>query len=99
MLSRVCSYILTYMLMACGRSIGSTRGLLAISPAGQSPAPDGRDAYAMLHRPTWDLGWIPGHGPDVFLPAGLDDARPGIWISYVAVDDVMGDVGALTRVR
>ena len=31
------------------------------------PGPDGRLAYAMLHRPTWDLGEITG-GSDVFLP-------------------------------
>lgn len=61
--------------------------------------PDGRDAYAILHRPMWDLGPILGRGADLFLPAGLDDPRPGIWISYVAVDDVMRDIGALARVR
>jgi len=63
------------------------------------PDPDGRLAYAMLHRPMWDLGWILGGGDDVFLPAGLDDPRPGIWISYVPVDEAHRDVGALTHVR
>jgi predicted GH43/DUF377 family glycosyl hydrolase len=62
------------------------------------PDPDGRPAYAMLHRPMWDLGWLLG-GQDVFLPAGVDDVRPGIWISYIPVDDVRRDVRALTRVR
>jgi predicted GH43/DUF377 family glycosyl hydrolase len=62
------------------------------------PDPDGRPAYAMLHRPMWDLGWIRG-GTDIFLPAGLDDARPGIWISYAAADDVQRDVRTLTHVR
>jgi predicted GH43/DUF377 family glycosyl hydrolase len=51
------------------------------------PGPDGRLCYAALHRPMWDLDWIsPGAGTP--LPAGLDDDRPGIWISYVPVDDV-----------
>ena len=49
------------------------------------PGPDGGLAYAMLHRPTWDLGAITG-GSDVFLPAGLGDPRPGIWISYTPAD-------------
>jgi predicted GH43/DUF377 family glycosyl hydrolase len=62
------------------------------------PGPDGRLAYAMLHRPMWDLGWILG-GNDVYLPAGIDDPRPGIWISYTPVDDVRRDVRALTHVR
>ena len=51
------------------------------------PGPDGRLAYAMLHRPTWDLGAILG-GSEVFLPAGLSDPRPGIWISYAPADAV-----------
>jgi predicted GH43/DUF377 family glycosyl hydrolase len=55
------------------------------------PDPYGRMAYALLHRPMWDLNWIvPGAG--TFLPAGLDDARPGIWISYA-------DPGSLTQLR
>jgi predicted GH43/DUF377 family glycosyl hydrolase len=62
------------------------------------PGPDGRPSYAMLHRPTWDLGDLLG-GSDVFLPAGLDDPRPGIWISYTPVDEVRGDLRALTHVR
>jgi beta-1,2-mannobiose phosphorylase / 1,2-beta-oligomannan phosphorylase len=61
--------------------------------------PDGRSSYAMLHRPTWDLGEILGSGSDLFLPAGLDDARPGIWISYTPVDEVRDDLRALTHLR
>jgi predicted GH43/DUF377 family glycosyl hydrolase len=62
------------------------------------PGPDGELAYAMLHRPTWDLGAITG-GDDVFRPAGLNDPRPGIWISYVPADAANEDVRALTHVR
>jgi beta-1,2-mannobiose phosphorylase / 1,2-beta-oligomannan phosphorylase len=62
------------------------------------PDPDGHMAYAMLHRPMWDLGWLLG-GKDVYLPAGLDDPHPGIWISYASVDEVQRDVAALTHVR
>ncbi len=62
------------------------------------PGPDGRLAYAMLHRPTWDLGELVG-GSGVFLPAGLSDPRPGIWISYAPADAVRDDVRALAHVR
>ena len=62
------------------------------------PGPDGRRSYAMLHRPTWDLGVITG-GSDVFRPAGVSDPRPGIWISYVPADAADEDVRALAHVR
>jgi beta-1,2-mannobiose phosphorylase / 1,2-beta-oligomannan phosphorylase len=51
------------------------------------PAPDGRPAYALLHRPTWD-------GP---APTGLADARPGIWASFASVGAVAGDLRLLPR--
>jgi len=60
------------------------------------PDPEGRLAYAMLHRPTWDLGSI-RQGEGTPLPYGLSDPRPGIWISYVPVEDVQADIRALTR--
>ncbi len=53
------------------------------------PGPDGRPSFAALHRPMWDLDLIaPGLG--TYLPAGITDERPGIWISYVPVDEVIG---------
>ncbi|MET0965268.1 MAG: glycosidase [Nakamurella sp.] len=62
------------------------------------PGPDGRPAFAALHRPTWDLDVVaPGLGE--YLPAGATDNRPGIWISYLPVDDVISDIGALTHFR
>lgn len=60
------------------------------------PGPDGRPAYAMLHRPMWDLGWI-RKGETVHLPAGITDERPGIWISYVPAELVEADIRALAR--
>jgi len=60
------------------------------------PGPDGEPCWAMLHRPMWDLGWIRAGEVDV-LPAGLDDPRPGIWISYVPVAEVGKDVSRLVR--
>ena len=59
-------------------------------------APDGRPAYAMLHRPMWNLGLILG-GHQVYPPAGVDDPRPAIWISYAPAAAVYDDIGALTR--
>ena len=62
------------------------------------PGPDGQLAYAMLHRPMWDLGWFrPGEG--VHLPAGIVDERPGIWVSYVPVAEVDDELSALVHVR
>jgi beta-1,2-mannobiose phosphorylase / 1,2-beta-oligomannan phosphorylase len=59
-------------------------------------APDGRPAYALLHRPTWDLSWVsPTAGEP--LPAGVQDPRPGIWVSFAPVDEVSRDLRALAR--
>jgi beta-1,2-mannobiose phosphorylase / 1,2-beta-oligomannan phosphorylase len=60
------------------------------------PGPDGAPAYALLHRPMWDLGWI-RDGEGVHLPAGISDDRPGIWISYVDAAAAEADVRALAR--
>jgi predicted GH43/DUF377 family glycosyl hydrolase len=58
-------------------------------------APDGREALAVLHRPMWDLGETkPGQG--VRVPAGVEDERQSIWISYLPLDAVRDDVSALT---
>jgi predicted GH43/DUF377 family glycosyl hydrolase len=62
------------------------------------PGPDGTPMYALLHRPMWDLDWIvPGAGMP--LPAGIEDDRPGVWISYVPVAEVEADIGNLVRLR
>ena len=58
------------------------------------PGPDGEPAYAMLHRPMWDLGWF-RDGEGVHLPAGLTDERPGIWVSYAPAAEVERDLDAL----
>jgi predicted GH43/DUF377 family glycosyl hydrolase len=55
-------------------------------------------SYLLLHRPMWDLGWIvPGEG--TFLPAGVEDDRPGIWLSSVPVEAVERDIRNLVRLR
>jgi beta-1,2-mannobiose phosphorylase / 1,2-beta-oligomannan phosphorylase len=54
--------------------------------------------YLMLHRPMWDLSWIvPREG--TFLPAGIEDERPGIWLSSVPVEEVERDIRNLVRLR
>ena len=62
------------------------------------PGPDGVPCFAALHRPTWDLEVV---APDLgtYLPAGVEDDRPGIWISYVPVTEVLADITALVRLR
>jgi hypothetical protein len=62
------------------------------------PRPDGAPAYAMLRRPICDLRLF-ARDAGTFLPAGLDDDCPGIWISYVGAAEVHADVRALTRLR
>ncbi|MCM3500864.1 glycosidase [Microbacterium sp. P26] len=57
-------------------------------------APDGTESLAVLHRPMWDLGETkPGQG--VRVPAGIEDQRQSIWISYVALEAVRDDLSAL----
>ena len=54
-------------------------------------APDGVESFAVLHRPMWDIGeTAPGEG--IRLPAGIDDPRQSIWISYIPVDLVLSDI-------
>lgn len=58
-------------------------------------APDGREALAVLHRPMWDLGETkPGQG--IRVPAGVEDERQSIWISYIPLTAVREDLSALT---
>lgn len=57
-------------------------------------APDGTESLAVLHRPMWDLGETkPGQG--VRVPAGVEDERQSIWISYVPLAAVRDDLSAL----
>ncbi len=57
-------------------------------------APDGVESFAVLHRPMWDIGeTAPGQG--IRVPAGVDDARQSIWISYVPVENVLRDIRSL----
>src|SRR3954451_23897721 len=62
------------------------------------PGPDGEPAYAMLHRPMWDLGWF-REGEGIHLPAGVTDDRPGIWVSFVPVATVEQDLANLVHLR
>ncbi len=58
-------------------------------------APDGVRSFAALHRPMWDLGETKAD-QGVVIPAGVDDPRQSIWISYVPVEAVAQDLSALT---
>lgn len=61
-------------------------------------APDGTACFGLLHRPTWDMSWV-REGEGEVLPDGVEDARPGIWVSYAPADAVRDDLRALTRVE
>ncbi len=62
------------------------------------PGPDGEPAFALLHRPMWDLSWAnPAEGETP--PPGLPDPRPGIWVSFVAAKEVLADPVRLTSLR
>lgn len=59
------------------------------------PGPGGRPCYAVLHRPTWDLGLVrPGEGE--WPPSGVVDPRPSIWIAYADAAAVAADPASLT---
>ncbi len=61
-------------------------------------APDGVESLAVLHRPGWDLSEIrPSEG--LHAPGWVDDTRPSIWVSFVPLDRVREDVGALAEWR
>ncbi|KQO60027.1 glycoside hydrolase family 130 protein [Curtobacterium sp. Leaf261] len=60
--------------------------------------PDGIESIAVLQRPVWDLSEIrPGEG--VHPPSWVEDTRPSIWISFVHLDRVREDIGALAEWR
>ncbi|GAA1945465.1 hypothetical protein GCM10009776_04200 [Microbacterium deminutum] len=58
-------------------------------------APDGARCFAVLHRPMWDLSETKAD-QGIILPAGIDDHRNSIWISYVPVEAVEKDLASLT---
>ncbi|WP_165065244.1 glycoside hydrolase family 130 protein [Marisediminicola senii] len=61
-------------------------------------APDGVTSLAVLHRPMWDIGEVrPGEG--IRVPAGVDDTRQSIWISYVPLDEVLADIRSIVNWR
>jgi predicted GH43/DUF377 family glycosyl hydrolase len=62
------------------------------------PGPDGEPAFALLHRPMWDLSWAnPAEGETP--PPGLPDPRPGIWVSFAPAKEVLADPLHLTRLH
>jgi len=58
--------------------------------------PLGRQALAMLHRPTYDINTffndgISGLPPHIVLPTGVEDPRPSIWISYCPLENLQDE--------
>lgn len=60
------------------------------------PGPDGRECYAVLHRPMWDYSFGRPGEPAV-PPIGHDD-RASIWISYIDAERARKDVAELCYV-
>lgn len=56
------------------------------------PGPDEELCIGLLHRPSWELP-----GQRVKPPAGIDDSRAAIWLSYVRLADAIADPTALLR--
>ena len=62
------------------------------------PGPGGEPAFALLHRPMWDLSWVnPAEGD--LPPPGLPDPRPGIWVPFTPAKEVLADPVRLTSLR
>jgi beta-1,2-mannobiose phosphorylase / 1,2-beta-oligomannan phosphorylase len=60
-------------------------------------APDGSSAYAILHRPVWDLSEYSLLGYSA-PPTGVADPRPGIWVSFADAGRVGDDIAGLASV-
>lgn len=60
--------------------------------------PDGKSAFAILHRPTYRR-YAPDGSERVELPPKVTDPRETIWISYVNLDRALRDVRWLTHVH
>lgn len=58
--------------------------------------PDGEPALALVHRPDFDVGGIE---PFVTLPEGIEDERPGMWISYAPLEEVLRSSANLVRLQ
>jgi predicted GH43/DUF377 family glycosyl hydrolase len=59
-------------------------------------APDGRPAYALLHRPSFDL-WAIRPAAGTVVPQGVAETRQSIWVSYAPVAEVAGRPDRLPR--
>ena len=58
--------------------------------------PDGEPSLALVHRPDFDVGGIELF---VTLPEGIEEERPGMWISYVPLDEVLRSTANLVRLQ
>lgn len=54
--------------------------------------PDGEPALALVHRPDFDVGV---EKPFLTLPKGIEEPRPGMWISYAGLSGVRRDAREL----
>ena len=62
--------------------------------------PQGVPSFAILHRPTTRLHFRRHHdGTKLVEPPSGDETQENIWISYIAVKDVLANVASLTALR
>lgn len=59
--------------------------------------PEGREAYGVLHRPMWDLGWL-REGEGAHVPSTIKEERPSIWLGFVDARAVREDMRALSHI-
>lgn len=59
--------------------------------------PNGRPAFAILHRPMYELLMNLHDVIQLPPPASISDPRESIWISYADLEDVRSDLQALRR--
>jgi predicted GH43/DUF377 family glycosyl hydrolase len=64
------------------------------------PDPKGVPSFAILHRPTTRFHFRRHHdGTKLVEPPSGEETQENIWISYVPVKAVLGDIASLTAVR
>lgn len=58
--------------------------------------PRGEPALVLAHRPDFDVG---GDEPFFTLPDGIEEKRPGMWLSYIPLAEAQRDAASLVHAR
>lgn len=57
--------------------------------------PQGRPAFALIHRPEFTIPWEWG-GTTTIQPEGIAETRPAMWLSYAPLETAQADLRRLT---